>query len=69
MVFVIKSLIVLFLLAWCGVGVWIVVKAEWVFGQHRNDPHESPGARALSVAQVSAIWFGVFAMAVYFLFV
>jgi len=68
MIILLKSFIVLFLLAWSGLGIWIVVKAEFVFGQHQNDPHESPGARALSVAQVSSIWFGFFVLAIYFLF-
>lgn len=68
MTFIIKSFIVLFLLAWSAFGVWLFVKYEYVFGQHRNDPHESPGARSLSVAQVSAVWFGFFVLAVYFLF-
>jgi len=68
MIILLKSFIVLFLLAWSGLGIWIVVKAEFVFGQHKNDPHESSGARALSVAQVSSIWFGFFVLAIYFLF-
>ncbi len=68
MIIFLKILIGLFLVAWCGLGVWMVVKYDFVFGQHQNDPHESPGARALSVTQASSIWFGFFVLGVYFLF-
>jgi hypothetical protein len=67
MILVIKLALVLFLLAWSGLGVWLAVKYENLFGWHPDDPSESSGARALNMTQVWSVWFGFFAVAVYFL--
>ena len=62
-----KSGILIFLLGWSWLGLWLLLKYDQLFGLHPDDPAESPGARALNVTQVFAVWVGVFAMAVYFL--
>lgn len=63
----VKIFLALFLIAWSGVGVWMVVKYDRIFGYHPDDPSESSGARALNVTQVGSVWFGFFAVAFYFL--
>ncbi|NQX01673.1 hypothetical protein HQ447_13530 [bacterium] len=67
MTILIKLLLALFLIAWSGVGLWMMVKYESLFGHHPDDPAESSGARALNVTQVVSVWFGFFAVAFYFL--
>jgi hypothetical protein len=68
MMFLLKSFIFLFLVGWCGLGLWLVVRYDQLFGLHPDDPAESSGARALNMTQVSIVWAGVFLMALYFLF-
>jgi hypothetical protein len=67
MIVLIKLALALFLIAWSGVGLWLIVKYDSIFGLHRDDPAESSGARALNVTQVASVWFGFFAVATYFL--
>lgn len=67
MVILIKLALALFLIAWSGVGLWLIVKYGSIFGFHPDDPAESSGARALNVTQVASVWFGFFAVAFYFL--
>lgn len=67
MMILLKIGIVLFLAGWSWLGLWMLLKYDQLFGLHSDDPAESSGARALNVTQVSAVWVGVFAMAVYFL--
>jgi flagellar basal body-associated protein FliL len=67
MIILIKLAIALFLIAWSGVGLWMLVKYDALFGLHKDDPAESSGARALNVTQVVSVWFGFFAVAFYFL--
>jgi flagellar basal body-associated protein FliL len=67
MIILIKLALALFLIAWSGVGLWMLVKYDGVFGFHKDDPAESSGARALNVTQVASVWFGFFAVAFYFL--
>ncbi len=62
---IVKIFLALFLIAWSGVGVWMVVKYDRIFGYHPDDPSESSGA--LNVTQVGSVWFGFFATAFYFL--
>ena len=66
--YLIKSLLALFLIGWSIFGVWMLVKFNMLFGPHRDDPAETPGARSFGVAHVTAIWIGFFALALYFLF-
>jgi hypothetical protein len=66
-IILVKIALALFLIAWSGLGLWMVVKYDSLFGLHRDDPSESSGARALNVTQVSSVWFGFFAVAFYFL--
>lgn len=67
MIILIKIFLALFLIAWSGLGLWMLVKYDALFGYHPDDPAESSGARALNVTQVSCVWFGFFAVAFYFL--
>ncbi len=67
MIIIIKLFLGIFLLAWSGLGLWMLVKYDSLFGLHPDDPAESSGARALNVTQVSSVWFGFFAVAFYFL--
>ncbi len=67
MMILIKIFLSLFLIAWSGLGLWMLVKYEALFGFHPDDPSESSGARALNVTQVTSVWFGFFAVAFYFL--
>ncbi len=67
MVLLIKLALALFLIAWSGIGLWMLVKYDALFGFHKDDPSESSGARALNVTQVASVWFGGFAVAFYFL--
>lgn len=68
MIIIVKIFLALFLIFWSGVGLWMVVKYDSIFGFHPDDPAESSGARALNVTQVVSVWFGCFAVAFYFLF-
>jgi hypothetical protein len=67
MILFIKLTLAVFLIFWSGVGLWMLVRYEALFGYHKDDPAESSGGRALNVTQVASVWFGVFAVAVYFL--
>jgi hypothetical protein len=67
MIILIKISLALFLIGWSGLGLWMLVKYDQLFGYHPDDPAESSGARALNVTQVSSVWFGFFAVAFYFL--
>ena len=67
MIILVKIALALFLIAWSGLGLWMMLKYDSLFGLHRDDPSESSGARALNVTQVGSVWFGFFAVAFYFL--
>lgn len=62
-----KLALALFLFCWSGVGLWMLIRYDALFGLHPDDPAESSGARALNVTQVFSVWFGFFAIAFYFL--
>ncbi len=66
--YLIKTGLVLFLLGWTTFGIWMVAKYATLFGPHPDDPAESQGARSFGVAHVTAVWFGVCVLAIYFLF-
>ncbi len=68
MTFLLKTGLVLFLIAWSGFGLWLLMKYDSLFGPHPDDPAETPGARSFGVTQVAAVWVGAFALAFYFLF-
>ena len=67
MIILIKISLALFLIGWSGLGLWMLLKYDQLFGYHPDDPAESSGARALNVTHVSSVWFGFFAVAFYFL--
>ena len=67
MFIIIQLFVALFLLVWAVLGLWMLVKYDSLFGLHPDDPAESTGARALNVTQVASVWFGCFAIGVYFL--
>jgi hypothetical protein len=66
--FIVKIVLFLFIVFWLGFAVWLLVKFEKLFGFHPDDPAETPGARSLNLTQVWSCWFGILAIAVYFLF-
>lgn len=68
MVYLVKTLLTLFLIGWTFFGLWMLVKFNVLFGPHRDDPAETPGARSFGVAHVAAVWIGFFVLAAYFLF-
>jgi len=63
-----KICLTVFLIAWSFFGIWMLVKYNMLFGPHRDDPAETPGARSFGVAHVASVWLGFFALALYFLF-
>lgn len=68
MIILIKTFLALFIVAWSIFGVWMLVKYNVLFGPHRDDPSETPGARSFGVAHVASVWLGFFVLALYFLF-
>jgi len=68
MIYLIKTGIVFFLLAWIGLGVWLVAKYTDLFGPHRDDPAETVGARSFGVTHIAVVWLGFFIMGLCFLF-
>ncbi len=68
MTYLINIALVLFILFWTAFGLWMVFKYVVLFGPHPDDPSESPGARSFGVTHIGLVWFGTFALAVYFLF-
>lgn len=68
MIYIVKTGIVFFLLGWTIFGAWLVLKYSALFGPHPDDPAESVGARSFGVTHIGLVWFGAFALAVYFLF-
>ena len=53
MIILIKIALALSLIGWSGLGLWMLVKYNQLFGYLPDDPAESLGARALNVTQVS----------------
>lgn len=68
MIYLLKTSLVIFLIAWIVFGGWLVVRYGKLFGPHPDDPAESPGARSFGVTHVGIVWIGFFALASYFLF-
>ncbi len=68
MIIIVKIFLFLFLIFWLGFGAWLLIRFEKLFGYHPDDPAETPGARSLNQTQVWSCWFGIFAVAGYFLF-
>jgi hypothetical protein len=64
----IKIFILLFVIAWSVLGKWIFSKHSALFGQHQDIPSETSGARSLTTAHVWALWMGIEAIGIYFLF-
>lgn len=68
MEYIINTALVVFIIGWTIFGIWLAAKYAVLFGPNRDDPSETPGARSFGVAHVGMVWFGAFALAVYFLF-
>jgi len=68
MVYLLKTSIALFIVAWMFFGIWLVVRYSALFGPHPDDPAESVGARSFGVTHICIVWVGTFALAVHFLF-
>ncbi len=67
MIYLLKSAIVMFLLGWAFFGMWLVYRYAVLFGPHRDDPAETPGARSFGVTHICVVWFGFFSLAIHFL--
>ncbi len=67
MIYLIKTAVALFIVGWSFFGFWLLVRYDILFGPHRDDPSETGGARSFGVTHVASVWFGFFALAVYFL--
>jgi len=67
MIYITKSALALFVIGWAIFGVWLVFNYEVLFGWKRDDPSETAGARSFGVTHIGLVWFGFFALAVYFL--
>lgn len=63
-----KIALALFIIFWLGLGAWMLVKYEGLFGYHADDPAETTGGRSLNLTQVWSCWFGILAIMGYFLF-
>jgi len=68
MIYLLKIALFLFLVAWSGLGIWMIAKYSILFGPSSDHPSETPGERSFGVAHIGAIWFGFFALATYFFF-
>ena len=68
MIYLVKTGLFLFILGRSGFGIWMVARYAVLFGSHRDDPAESPGARSYGVTNVFLVWLGGFLLATYFLF-
>lgn len=68
MIYIVKITLALFLIAWSGFGIWMVLKYAFLFGPHHDDPAETPGARSFGVTHLVIVWVGFFLLAAYFLF-
>lgn len=68
MVYLLKTSIALFIVAWMIFGIWLVVRYPALFGPHPDDPAETVGARSFGVTHICIVWIGTFALAVHFLF-
>jgi hypothetical protein len=64
---IIKIGLILFLIFWFLLGAWLVARYNVLFGPHKDDPAESPGARSFGVAHIIAVWVGGAALGFYFL--
>lgn len=52
-------------LLWLFLGIWGVLNGRRLFGPDSDHPSETGGARSFGVAHIIAVWFGIFAYAVY----
>ena len=68
MIILLKISLLLFLILWTAIGVWLVIRFGRLFGPHPDDPAETPGARSFGVTHIGIVWFGIFALAGWFLF-
>lgn len=64
----IKIGLIAFLIFWFTLGGWLVARYSVLFGPHKDDPAESPGARSFGVAHIIAVWIGGAAIGFYYLF-
>lgn len=64
---IIKIGLSIFLIIWSILGVWLVMNFRKLFGPHKDDPAETPGARSFGVAHIVAVWIGGMALAIHFI--
>lgn len=64
----VNSFIILFIIVWILFDLWMVFRSAVWFGPDKENPSETPSARALGSVHVLSMWFGVLALAVWALF-
>jgi len=64
---IIKTGLALFIIGWSILGFWLCINYNRLFGPHKDDPAESPGARSFGVAHIVAVWIGGIVLATYFI--
>jgi len=62
-----KSILFILLLFWIFGGFYLIKNFNKIFGPHRDDPSESPGARSLGQTQIWSVWLGMIIAAIIFL--
>ena len=64
---IVKIGIAIFIIVWALLGIWLCVNYNRLFGPHKDDPSETPGARSFGVTHIVAIWIGGMALAIYYI--
>lgn len=65
---ILKTVLAVFLFVWVFAGVWFALKFGSLFSSEDATNADTAGSRSLSMAHFASMWFGVFALTVYFLF-
>jgi hypothetical protein len=64
----IKLLILLFIILWMGAGMAVFIKYGVNLSGSKNETNETSGSQTLNFTQMFLIWFGFLSLAVHFLF-
>jgi len=62
--FILTTCFILFALFWVALGLYLLINYQKIFGQHPDDPAESPGARSFGVCHIVAVWIGGMVLAI-----
>lgn len=64
----IKSAIILFIIAWLIAGGYVMLKYGINLSSPENETNETAGSQTLNFTQMFLVWFGFLGLAVHFLF-